>query len=118
MHEQLRMPLEKVVAFLENHGYRYAIIGGIALSQWGYLRFSYDIDINVLVPNMNYAEVRAALCQAFPEPARQHGPANPFIVAVMLDEVIVDFLLTLPGCEEQIIERAVQRDLNGFSARH
>lgn len=35
MHEQLRMPLGKVVAFLENHGYRYAIIGGIALSQWG-----------------------------------------------------------------------------------
>lgn len=64
MHEQPRMPLGKVVAFLENHGYRYAIIGGIALSQWGYLRFTYDIDIKVLVPNMNYAEVRAALCQA------------------------------------------------------
>ncbi|MCL4709562.1 hypothetical protein KJ068_30810 [bacterium] len=54
----------------------------------------------------------------FPEPARQHGPANPLIVAVMLDEVIVDFLLTLTGCEEQIIERAIKRDFNGFSARH
>lgn len=36
----------------------------------------------------------------------------------MLDEVIVDFLLTLTGCEEQIIERAIKRDFNGFSARH
>jgi predicted nucleotidyltransferase len=29
--------------------------------------------------------------------------------------VIVDFLLTLPGYEEQIIERAIQRDLGGWS---
>lgn len=115
MHEQLRMPLEKVVAFLENHGYRYAIIGGIALSQWGYLRFTYDIAITVLVPNMNYAEVRAALCRPFLN-RRGNMAANPFFVAVMLDEVMVDFLLTLPGYEEQIIERAVKRDLNGFSA--
>lgn len=86
MHEQLRMPLEQVVAFLETHGYRYAIIGGIALSQWGHLRFTYDIDIKVLVPDMKYEEVRNALRQAFPEPARQHAPANPFIVAVMLEK--------------------------------
>lgn len=104
------------VAFLENRGYRYAIIGGIALSQWEYLRFTYDIDIKVLVSDMNYEEVRNTLRQAFPEPARQHAPVNPFIVAVMLNEIVVIFLLTLPGYEEQIIERAVKRDLNGFSA--
>ena len=82
----------------------------------GHLRFTYDIDIKVLVPNMNDEEVRAALRRAFPQPARQHAPTNPFIVAVTLDETIVDFLLTLPGYEEQIIERAVLRKLNGFSA--
>lgn len=116
MHEQLRMPPEQAVVFLENRGYRYDIIGGIALSQWEYLRFTYDIDIKVLVSDMNYEEVRNTLRQAFPEPARQHAPVNPFIVAVTLNEIVVDFLLTLPGYEEQIIERAVKRDLNGFSA--
>jgi hypothetical protein len=38
------------------------------------------------------------------------------IVAVNINEVIVDFLLAVPGYEEQIIERAVRRDLNSFSA--
>lgn len=116
MHEHLKTPLQKVIAFLEGQGYRYAVIGGIAMAQWGHLRFTYDIDIKVLVPNMNYEEVRAALRRAFPQPARQHAPANPFIVAIMLDEIIVDFLLTLPGYEEQIVERAVRRQLNDFSA--
>lgn len=86
MHEQLKLPLEKVVSFLESHGYRYAVIEGIALAQWGHLRFTYDIDIELLVPNMNYEEARAVLCDAFPEPARQHAPVNPFIVAVMLNK--------------------------------
>jgi hypothetical protein len=33
----------------------------------------------------------------------------------LTDGVIVDFLLTLPGYEEQIIKRAVTRDLGGWS---
>ncbi len=45
-----------------------------------------------------------------------NAPENPFIVAVNIQGVIVDFLLTLPGYEQLIIERAVQRDLGGFSA--
>lgn len=116
MNEQLKTPLQKVVTFLESHGYQYAVIGGIAMAQWGHLRFTYDIDIKVFVPDMNYEEVRTRLRTAFPEPARQHAPVNPFIVAIILDQITVDFLLTLPGYEEQIIKRAVRRNLNGFSA--
>jgi len=116
MNEQLKMPLQKVVAFLESHGYQYAVIEGLAMAQWGHLRFTYDIDIKVLVPDMNYEEVRTALRSAFPEPARQNAPANPFILAVTLDQITVDFLLTLPGYEELIIKRAVRRNLNGLSA--
>ena len=33
-----------------------------------------------------------------------------------IDGVIIDFLLALPGYEELIIRRAVQRDLGGWSA--
>lgn len=35
---------------------------------------------------------------------------------VSVGEVIVDFLLALPGYDEQIVERALLRDLGGFSA--
>jgi hypothetical protein len=116
MEKQLEFPLRKAVAFLEERGYRYAIVGGVALPQWGVVRVTYDVDIKVLVPDVNYSAVRAALRKAFPQPAREHAPHEPLIVAVDIDGVIIDFLLALPGYEELIIERAVQRDLGGWSA--
>ena len=116
MEAPLRSALQKAVQALEKHNYRYAVIGGIALSQWGVARYTYDVDLKVLVPNLDFDAVRAVLRAAFPIRARAHVPENPFIVAVDIDGVIVDFLLTLPGYEEQIIERAVQRDLDGWSA--
>jgi predicted nucleotidyltransferase len=117
MEKELEAPLKEVVAFLEKQGYRYAIIGGIALAQWGFVRTTHDVDVKVLVPDTNYTAVRSALRAAYPEPARTHIPQNPLIVSVLIQGVIVDFLLTLPGYEEQIIERAVQRDLGGWSIR-
>lgn len=116
MENQLESPLQKAIQFLEMHGFRYAIIGGIALTQWGFLRATQDIDIKVLVPNLDYAAVRTQIYQAFLVPARTHGEPNPFIAAVIIDGVVVDFLLSLPGYEENIITRAVLRDLGGWNA--
>ncbi len=117
MEKQLEASLRAAVSFLNEAGYRYAIIGGIALSQWGVIRATYDVDIKVLVPNNDYNAIRDTLRAAFPHPARQQGPENPLIVPVTIDDVVVDFLLALPGYEELIIERAIRRDLNGWSAR-
>lgn len=116
MEKQLEGPLRAAIAFLEDKGYRYAVTGGIALAQWGVVRVTRDVDIKVLVPNTDYAGVREALLVRFPKPARQHAPANPLIVAVDIEDVVVDFLLAVPGYEELIIERAVRRDLDGYAA--
>jgi len=116
VEKRLEVALRTVVAFLTERGYRYAVIGGVALSQWGAVRATYDADIKVLVPNQDYASARAELRAAFPEPARPQAPPNPLIVAVKVGEVVVDLLLAVPGYEELIIERAVLRDLNGWSA--
>jgi predicted nucleotidyltransferase len=116
MDKQLESSFREVIGFLEKGGYRYAVIGGIAVAQWGFPRATNDVDIKVLVPNTDYAGMRAALLKRFPERARIDAPENPFIVAVTMGEVIVDFLLTLPGYEEQIIDRAVRRDFGGISA--
>jgi hypothetical protein len=102
-------------AFLEGQGYRYATIGGIAAAQWGLLRFTYDVDLKVLAPDADYEAMRATLRAAFPDRGREHVPDNPLIVAVNIEGVVVDFLLALPGYEEQIIERAVRRNLGDFS---
>jgi len=116
VERSLEVSVRKVIAFLENHGYRYALIGGIALSQWGVVRATYDVDIKLLVPDNDYAAMRAVLRAAFPQRARETMPQNPLIVAVTVGDVIVDFLLALPGYEELIIERAVRRDLDGWAA--
>jgi hypothetical protein len=108
--------LHKVVDILDIKGYRYAIIGGIALSQWGIIRFTQDIDIKVLVPDVEYSTARKALMDAFPKSARAQLNNHPLIVAVEVDGITVDFLLTLPGYEVLIVERAVQRDFGGWLA--
>jgi hypothetical protein len=111
MEQQLDLPLREAVAFLEAHDYRYAIIGGIAVTTWGTIRATRDIDLKVLVPDLDYAAVRAAIRAVFPRPGRPHAPDNLLIVSAMVEGVVVDFLLALPGYEEQIIARAVRRDL-------
>ena len=70
MADQLDQPLRTAVDFLEANGYRYAIIGGIALTYWGVVRTTYDVDIKVVVPGLDYAALRSALRSAFPDMAR------------------------------------------------
>lgn len=116
MSNHLEPALWQAVAFLNERGYRYAVIGGIANQVWGEPRFTHDVDLKVLVPDIDYAAVRAAIRAAFPEPGRPHAPDNPLIVSVNVEDTVVDFLLALPGYEEQIITRAVRCNLGDLQA--
>lgn len=82
----------------------------------GVVRATHDVDIKVLVPDNDYLAIRTKLQVAFPQPARPQLPPNGLIVAVLVNDVIVDFLLALPGYEELIIEHAILRDVGGWSA--
>lgn len=113
MERRLKPPLHKAIDFLEKNNFAYAVIGGLAISQWGQVRATYDVDIKVHVPETNYGDIAKAIRKAFPVPARVNLPANPLIVSVTIDNVVIDFLLALPGYEEQIIKRAVMRELGG-----
>lgn len=115
MDRQLKDALYQVARYLEDNGFRYAVVGGIALSYWNVARFTYDIDIKLLVPNAEYAATRQFLRTRFPEKAREQIPENTLIVAVNVNDVMVDFLLALPGYEELIVERAVRHDLDEFA---
>ena len=116
MESELERPLRIAIEFFENKGFGYAIIGGIALSQHGVVRVTHDIDIKVLVPEARYAEVRESLKLAFPTNAHPDVPENPLIVSVVIEGIVVDFLLALPGYEEQIIARAVRRKIDRWEA--
>jgi hypothetical protein len=87
MANPIRESLRKAVSFLEKRGYRYALIGGIANQVWGQARFTYDIDIKMLVSDTTYDPVSEDIRKAFPEAARP-DVSNPFIVPVRIDEVI------------------------------
>lgn len=111
----IKETLRRAIRFLEEQGYRYAIIGGIANQYWGTVRLTYDVDIKVLVPDTEYPKARAAIRAAFPERARPLAPVNPLIVDTKVEGVIVDFMLAVPGYEENIVTHAVRRDLDELS---
>ncbi len=115
MEKQLENAVKNVATFLETSGYRYAIIGGIALTQWGIVRATYDVDIKLLVPDNDYSGIANVLRSAFSENVESPRPPNPLIVSVSMNGIIIDFLLALPGYEELIIERAIRRELGGWS---
>jgi len=114
VEEPLKEALRQAVAFLEGQGYRYAVIGGIANQVWGAARLTYDVDIKVLVPHTEYPTVQAAIRAAFPGRGRPQVPASPLIVDTQVGGVIVDFLLAVPGYEENIVTRATRCDLDGL----
>jgi hypothetical protein len=58
MEKRLKRSLKAAVAFLEKHSIRYAVIGGIALAQWGVIRVTRDVDVKVLVPDTKYDAIR------------------------------------------------------------
>lgn len=116
MEKSLEAPLRKALIFLEESGFPYAIIGGIALAQWGVVRATLDVDIKVLVPDNDYTKMRTALRTKFPNTTRKELETHPLIVSVDIDGVSIDFFLVLPGYEENIITRAVRRDLTGWQA--
>jgi hypothetical protein len=97
--------LHEVVTFLENQGLSYALVGGVANQILGQARFTYDVDVKVLVPEFDYETLRTTLTTAFPEPGRPDLPMNPLIVSVKIGDILVDFLLTTPGYEEQVVTR-------------
>ena len=74
MEKKLSASLQTAVTFLEKNGIRYAVIGGIALSQWGVIRVTRDIDFKVLAPDSNYDNISSLLYETFPEKARLDIP--------------------------------------------
>ena len=115
MDDDLVTALRTAITWLEEHGYRYAVVGGIANQWWGIPRLTYDVDIKVLVPELDYPTLRTALRTAFPERGRPHAGPNPLVVDVGIGAATVDFLLAIPGHDEQVVSRALQRDLEGLS---
>lgn len=117
MQTKLERALRKAIRFLDKQKIRYAVIGGLAVSQWGFDRYTEDVDFKVFVRDLDFPAMRALLRNTFPIDARPHLPANSPVVAVKIDEVTVDFGLGYPGFDEIVIERAVEFTIKNFKVR-
>lgn len=73
MANPFKSALQEVVTFLDTQQLRYALIGGIANQAWGQARFTYDIELKVLVPDLDYESMRTTLTTAF----RASHPEGP-----------------------------------------
>lgn len=117
MQAKLEKAMRKAIRFLEQEKIRYAVIGGVAVSQWGYDRYSEDVDFKIYVPSSDFPAMRALLRKKFPINAREHLPPNAPVVAVRIDDVTIDFGLGYPGFDEIVIERAVTFTIKGAQVR-
>jgi len=111
----LQPALCEAIGFLEEGGFRHAVIGSIAVAAWSFIRATRDVDIKVLVPDTDYPAMRSALRAAFPERGRPDRPPAPLLVDAKIADLTVDFLLAIPGYDETVVLRAVRSNLEGLS---
>lgn len=107
----------KVARWLENHGIRYFIIGGIALQYWGETRLTRDVDVTVLVEQSQMdAFLQDALKQFRPripnalEFARQHR----VLLVETEDGVPIDISLGTFGYEEEAWKHSEEVEFEGI----
>ncbi len=101
--------------FLSQHNISYAIIGGTALPRWGEPRFTKDVDLTVVtsleegvVPFVRLMLTRFASRESDPIAfARQ----NRVVKLRATNQCDLDVSLGLPGYEAEMLERAVEYEL-------
>ena len=111
--------LKHVIAFLQEHGIPYMVIGGVAISIWGRPRATYDVDFKISI-DRPLAEFRKMVFERFSErptniPAHKLSPHVVHFWA--LPDVPVDFLVSIFDYERLAIERAVEMEIEGVSTR-
>jgi len=113
MNEQERAAWELHV-FLTRLGVPYAIIGGLAVRQWGEPRFTQDVDATVMLPLEDpvpiLREIAGHFSPRLPD-AVDFACRNRVLLVRASNGVPLDISMGLPGYEEEVIARAVDWEL-------
>ncbi len=107
----------EVCTFLEDNHVPYAVLGGLALQHWGEPRTTQDVDIVVLVPSDQEANLMQAILQRFqPRMAEALSFAKQYRMLLVRtsSDVPVDIALGIPGYEERALERAAKVSFHGL----
>jgi predicted nucleotidyltransferase len=117
VHKQLEA-LREVKGFLDQHGIRYLVIGGVANAVWGRPRATRDADFKVLVGEYSIDELVALVATRF-----QCRVSNPvefakqtYVVPIRAsNQITVDLVLGFLPYEEHAVERAVTVEYLGVT---
>lgn len=118
MHQKLIQALDEVSTFLEMHGVRHLIMGGIANAVWGKPRVTHDIDFKVLLGERSIHEFVALISTHFrcrvadPEAFARHTYVLPIYAS---NQVAIDLGLGFLPYEEQAVERAISIEYQGVA---
>lgn len=106
MGNHLLEALRRAVRFLEREGIPFVVVGGLANIVWGEPRATRDVDLKVYIGERTAQEFAALVEKEFaPETPTPGGPVLIVAIAVLPD-VMVDFLIAIPGYEEEVLARA------------
>ena len=111
-----RDDLTRLCAELNRLGARYVVVGGFAVIEAGFPRFTQDLDLLVDVSPENEARVFEAL-RILPDQAvngLDPGDIERFTVVRVGDEIVVDLMKSGCGVDyAQAIQDAIHREING-----
>ncbi len=101
--------------FLKQQDIPYAVIGGVAVQKWGDQRFTQDVDISIAT---SLEESPQKLVRLITDhfPSRKLNPfefarQTRMVLITASNGVDVDIALALPGYEGQMLERAIEYEL-------
>lgn len=108
-----------VIDFLNDRHISYMLIGGLAISVWGEMRVTHDVDFKVSI-DMPLADFRKLVLEHFP--ARPTSiPAHklsPYIIHFWASpNVAADILVSMFDYEKEAIKRAVNAEILGVPVR-
>lgn len=101
--------------FFEELDMHYAIIGGVAVQIWGQPRLTIDVDFTVIAPLDQPSSVFIQqVLDRFPsriENALEFARRSRVILITASNSCPVDISMGLPGYEEEVMQRAVEFEL-------
>jgi len=111
--------MQSVIDFLNERHIPYMLIGGLAISIWGEMRVTHDVDFKVSV-DMPLADFRQLVLEHFPARPTNIPPhkLSPYVIHIWGSPgVAADILVSMFDYEREAIKRAVNAEVMGVTTR-
>lgn len=106
MENRLLEALRRTARWLERQGIPFVVVGGLANAVWGEPRATRDVDLKVYIGELTPQEFASLVAEEFAPAAPMPDRPRLIVSISVLPDVTVDFLIAIPGYEEEVLARA------------